>query len=135
MKVVTTPFNIDKHLTLVDGDMSITTSGTRIDVGACAVTIDGNLYNISAGNVLITSALVIPAGSMASITVGVNSAGTFSLHYSKVEVGTVYNMNNVAGVSYNEALVGYIVLVNNTGSTFTGGTTDATSLVETVIVA
>lgn len=126
--------------------LAIKTSSSALAKTANAILckIDGNLVaSIAAGDLPALTGINIATAYTNAITVSVNASGTFALTAGTAQLtsgltsGTIFPMSALAQVPAGQALVGYIVIKNATGSTFTGGTTalDASNLTVTYINA
>jgi hypothetical protein len=102
-----------------------------------AYKIDGTIYPamVTAADITLTTAQSIPTGTVIGVTVYANSAGTVSLGTGTSVANTTgaYPTANLPGAKDGFAIVGWIIISNQTGSNFVGGTTDLDASSLTVV--
>lgn len=134
-----------KNVALASAGMAIKTSSSALakTVNAFNYTIDGNIIGAKgAGDLPALTGINVADGYTTCITVSINSSGTFSLTESIADQLTsgltgIFPISALGVVPAGNALVGYIVIKNATGSVFTGGTTalDVSNLTVTYLNA
>lgn len=105
--------------------------------------IEGKLYSKTGTDFAALTGFNVADGYTGILTLSINAAGTIAFGYDANSVAilnTSYSsvtpsLNSAVGTPQESSLIGYIVVKNASGATFTGGTTalDASNITVTYV--